>query len=210
MLLQENHVLCLLNTVNAFILLQGSWPLSSWEKSVNAKSLVQKNVLSKTTAELHKEFTRFTNLDFSCSLGIFRKLLPQECITVQRICFNHSLCETCVNIELLLSPLRSVASSVGMEPRAYLFNDKYDILENTLCPKETGAHHKKLCIELECHACKNKLQDLLKEFKRDYFENLKSQQMFFVDSFFFQVIYSVLVVHSPFLLWHLYSLINSH
>ena len=123
---------------------------------------MQKIVLRKTTAELQKEFTRSTNIDVSH--GTFRKLLPEECIPVQRTCFNHSLCETCVNIELLLSPFRSVASSVGMDPRAYLFNEKNHFLEKTLCLK--GAHHKKLCVDLECHACKNKLQDLLKELCR--------------------------------------------
>ncbi|XP_069137185.1 uncharacterized protein [Argopecten irradians] len=117
------------------------------KRTVNAKTLVQKVILNKTTAKLHKEFMESKGK--KVSLSTFQKLRPKQCLTVSKIKFNSCLCEYCANVELKLSVLKDAAKQENL---AITINDKYDLCSASMCTK-THTFNNLHCVRRKCDQC---------------------------------------------------------
>ena len=133
---------------------QNSGDVLPCQASVSIKTQKQKILLSKTTAELHKDFCDQGN---KVSLSVFRKLRPKECVSVTYSRFNQCLCMKCINLELTLKVLKYPLSGLQM------FSNKYDLVDKILCDKE-GPYHKKACIDGSCNVCGNTLESIMEDY----------------------------------------------
>jgi len=128
-------------------------------KNLHSKEGQPKHVLNMTTNKLHKTYS--TVIGKKISLSKFRKMRPGFVVTVKNHRFNNCLCEYCVNIEEKLKVLNIEANKINSDlPK---INSKFDLINLTLCPIESGKFHKKICTKRLCKDCGPKL--LSKTFK---------------------------------------------
>ena len=65
--------------------------------------------------------------------------------------FNTCLCEYCVNFEEKIQSISSEAARIGLSELSSL--DKYDVINMTLCPRNSQEYHKLACLERKCDQC---------------------------------------------------------
>ena len=117
-------------------------------RTVSAKTLQQKSVLNKTTAQLHTDFVHKNKGKIHVSLSHFRKLRPKHCLIMDSTKFKNCLCEYCVNVELKLKSLGDAARR-GVK---VTLKNKFEVINASMCDKK-GEYHDKNCIERNCMLC---------------------------------------------------------
>ena len=108
-----------------------------------------KKVLQRTTQKIHREFS--TEVGSKISLRKFQSMRPGFVMLANSNKFNTSLCEYCVNFEEKIQSVSSQAARMGLSELSSL--DKYDVINMTLCPRNSGDYHKLACLERKCDQC---------------------------------------------------------
>ena len=108
-----------------------------------------KKVLQRTTQKIHREFS--TEVGSKISLRKFQSMRPGFVMLANSNKFNTSLCEYCVNFEEKIQAVSSQAARMGLSELSSL--DKYDVINMTLCPRNSGDYHKLACLERKCDQC---------------------------------------------------------
>lgn len=102
-----------------------------------------RKILSMTTRRLHQRL-KSDSRSPQVSLSKFRKLRPSNILLKSHHKFRTCLCEICLNMSYKAQALRQCGVPV---------NDKFDLVNQTLCNKGNEEFHKKECVTRTCEAC---------------------------------------------------------
>ena len=112
-------------------LVKESAPLPT-RKTVNLKREKQKRILTGTLKETHLQFLK-EHPNKNISLSQFRKLCPNDILTVKEHKFNSCLCEYCLNVQFKMETINKACTSLKKEKLK--LDNKYHCVELTLCPQ---------------------------------------------------------------------------
>ena len=124
----------------------------------NVKSDLKERRVMEVTVNRAYDIWKKKSPQTDVSLSSFQKLSPEDVLLQRRTRLIQCLCEYCTDIMLKLKVLNQVASACNL-PGCKIV-DKYELIANTVCPKENGdANFNLKCLDRNCDECGVKLLD---------------------------------------------------
>jgi len=105
--------------------------------------------LQQSLKETHRLFLE-QNPQNNMAYSTFTKLRPRNIKLFGATPKNMAACERCANVDLLLLTLKQNIPEVADMPQ---LQNKFDVVNATLCAKEDDDYHKTECIQRRCGKC---------------------------------------------------------
>lgn len=123
--------------------------------STKGNIVIGRMILESTLKTAYDNFLS-ENPENDLSFSSFKKLKPNNVLTMNKTKREACLCEYCINIDFKLRAISTFSTLHQLSKCA--FRDRYELSSKTLCDKE-GGEYKKECVARECLQCGVKCLD---------------------------------------------------